>query len=396
MLTITSPLTQQREMEVELPYNPALGNSPDPCPCRTRVLGRNMLPAIWQDMGKVVLPSWLPAGPKEVGLARSGKLSADQWRTTCTVHLVVTLGRTCNWGVLQCDSQFFAMYANFMDMVTATKLATMQSLTEECILLYEYAICSYLAGNKEPYKRPFAPNQHLALHLGFFLRQFGPIHAWQSFPFEKWNNVLQLINTNMHLGDLEIMVFQRFCQMQRLLTYWNGKGLPLELADSMLPVFKNTFQSERRGTLLNDIQAMQNPSLLFFEAIFSGCGTMAVDAQAHAALLRGILDINYSKVLLHNVFTVHGIKYRKHFYLDESQGIGDSLVILGHDIQVAWMPDHIEGVYEIPLKPPSKSITKVMVCLYNELDEDDAVKDPYHIYTIAGGRLYDSTFRTQL
>lgn len=98
MLTITSPLTQQQEIQVELSYDPALGNSPDPHCCQTRVLGHNMLPAIWHDMGKAVLPSWLPASPKEAGLAPSGKLSADQWRTTCTVHLVVTLGRT--WGVL--------------------------------------------------------------------------------------------------------------------------------------------------------------------------------------------------------------------------------------------------------------------------------------------------------
>lgn len=106
---------------------------------------------------------------------------------------------------------------------------------------------------------------------------------------------------------------------------------------------------------------------------------MAVDAQAHAALLQGIADINYSQVLSHNSFTFRGVKYRKHFSPDESQGVGDSLVVLGQDIQAAWMPTCIEVVYEIPLKAASKSITKLVVCLYNELNKDDTAKDPYRI-----------------
>lgn len=201
---------------------------------------------------------------------------------------------------------------------------------------------------------------------------------------------------NTCLGDLEVTLIQQFCQMQKLLTYWNGKGLLPELANSLLPAFKDSFQSERQGTLLNDIQAMQDLSSPFFEAQFSGTGMMVVDVPAHAALLQGVPDINYSRILLHNAFTFRGVKYRKHFALDELYGVGDSLVILGQDIQAAWMPAHIEGVYQLPLKALSKAITKLVVRLYKELNKDDAMKDPYHIYTSAGGRLYYSTFQKQL
>ncbi len=37
-----------------------------------------------------------------------------------------------------------------------------------------------------------------------------------------------------------------------------------------------------------------------------------------------------------------------------------------------------------------------MVCLYKELANVDAAKDPYCAFTIAGGCLYDSTFQSQL
>ncbi len=183
--------------------------------------------------------------------------------------------------------------------------------------------------------------------------------------------------------------------MERLLACWNSEELPPELT-SMLLAFESSFQSERWGTLLNNIQAMRDPSLPFFKAQFSGASSMVVNAQVHAALLQGIVDINYSRVLLHNPFTFHGVKYKKHFSPDESQGVGNSLVVLGQDIQVAWMPACIEGVYEIPLKAASKSITKLVVHLYNELNEEDAAKDPYRIYAIAGSHLYYSTFWMQL
>lgn len=82
---------QHQEREAELPYVDASGRGHRNWP--TRVLGCGLLPEIWKDMDKMILPSWLRAGPREVGSAHSGKLSADQWRTTCTVYLVIILGK---------------------------------------------------------------------------------------------------------------------------------------------------------------------------------------------------------------------------------------------------------------------------------------------------------------
>ncbi len=112
---------QRQEIEAELPYVDASGRGH--CNPSTRVLGCRLLPEIWKDMDKMVLPSWLRAGPLEIGSTPSGKLSADQWRTTCTVHLVITLGKF--WGIKPHDGHFYAMYKNFMDLVMAMKLATM-------------------------------------------------------------------------------------------------------------------------------------------------------------------------------------------------------------------------------------------------------------------------------
>lgn len=117
----TKPLcSQQNEL--------ALEEAPKDIPVqRTHVLVRSMLPEVWHDMNKTVLLTWLSAGPWEVGTAACGKLSADQWRTTCTVHLVIILGRL--WGTKTHNDCFYQMYSNFMDLVSPVKLATYRSMT---------------------------------------------------------------------------------------------------------------------------------------------------------------------------------------------------------------------------------------------------------------------------
>lgn len=166
---------------------------------KTRVLGKETLHALWSDMGKTVLPSWVTRGPKEVGTARCGKLSADQWRSTCSIHLVVTLIRL--WGDEPRDSRFFLMLTNFMDLVSATKLATARSLSESKITQYELHMKRYLSDMLSLFPHKFvSPNQHLSLHLGKFLRAFGPTHAWGTWAAERMNHVLQGINTNMRFG----------------------------------------------------------------------------------------------------------------------------------------------------------------------------------------------------
>lgn len=40
------------------------------------------------------------------------------------------------------------------------------------------------------------PNHHLSLHLKECLELFGPVHAWWAFPFERFNGMIQNLNTN--------------------------------------------------------------------------------------------------------------------------------------------------------------------------------------------------------
>ena len=165
----------------------------------TRVLGRETLKEIWTDMEHIGLPSWLAAAPHHPGSGRHGKFTADQWRSFCTVNLVISLIRL--WGVKPEDSRKHRMLVNFLDLVAAVKIAHMRVMTPERIAQYEFYIHRYLKTLLDLYPgTSMAPYQHRCLHLGSMLRQFGPVHAWRTFPFERFNYLLQQTKTNMKFG----------------------------------------------------------------------------------------------------------------------------------------------------------------------------------------------------
>ena len=164
------------------------------------VLGRSILAAAQEDATMMQLPSWVNAVPPNFGSAAQGKLSADNWRTLCTINLPVTL--ICLWGDRSPDSRERQMLDNFMDLVTAVEVGSMLVTSENHIQIYERHMTKYLTDLKELYKeRRVAPNHHLALHIGDFLRLFGPVHSWRAFALERYNYLLQRINTNRRFGQ---------------------------------------------------------------------------------------------------------------------------------------------------------------------------------------------------
>ena len=164
------------------------------------VLGRLTLAEVWIDMSKTTLPSWIGRAPPKLGDGRHGKLSADQWRTACTVNLVVTLVRL--WGSKPLNDRQYQMLVNFMDLVTACKLAMMRKMTPNRIELFQQHMHRYLETMKELYVYSgLTPNHHLSLHLPKLFENFGPPHAWNCFIFERCLRWLKFIKTSNKFGE---------------------------------------------------------------------------------------------------------------------------------------------------------------------------------------------------
>ena len=153
--------------------------------------------AIQEDMKSIDIPSWVNPAPVNWGTTSRGKLSADQWKTICTINLPITLIRL--WG--REVSRKHDMLSNFIDLVTTIQLLNMCFTSEDLISHYEDCILRYLRELKSLYKHAkIKPIHHTALHIPDFMRFFGPVHSYHSQAFERYNNLLQKQNTNQKFG----------------------------------------------------------------------------------------------------------------------------------------------------------------------------------------------------
>ncbi|KZS90586.1 hypothetical protein SISNIDRAFT_415212 [Sistotremastrum niveocremeum HHB9708] len=165
---------------------------------KTVILGTNTLNYIWEDQELVSTPSWIGRTPKFPGTAAGGSLKADEWRSFCSIFLVFSLVRLWNGK----GGRFPELLTNFMHLVAATELASLRAVSPQSVRLYESHIRAYLHGHRQLFlDQRFVPNQHTALHLGQMLRMFGPVHAWRTFPFERYNGMMQSINNNSKIGN---------------------------------------------------------------------------------------------------------------------------------------------------------------------------------------------------
>lgn len=196
-----------------------------------------------EDRSRMELPAWVNRAPAAFGTTQHGKLSADQWRTVGTINLPVTLIRT--WGTelpeidhgqdapnisthasgtgigIQATAEtegvspehhprppppqetlHAKLLRNFLDLVDAVETIGLLETDEEEIEHAEDALERYLNGLKELYQQSkIQPNHHLALHIGMFIRLFGPVHAWRAFAFERFNYMLQSIKASKNPGE---------------------------------------------------------------------------------------------------------------------------------------------------------------------------------------------------
>ena len=160
------------------------------------VLGKDIMEAIWADMVLTELPSWVMKAPPNWGTATQGKLSANNWRVICTIHLPVTLIRL--W---EGDDDWSAQLENFMDLVHVVQIVNLCSISRKEIELYDHYISWYMLSYKSLFKLAKVKPIHRAiLHYGNVLQEFGPAHTHSAAFYEQHIHSMQSKNHNMNLG----------------------------------------------------------------------------------------------------------------------------------------------------------------------------------------------------
>ncbi|KAI0657552.1 hypothetical protein C8Q70DRAFT_919435 [Cubamyces menziesii] len=212
-----------------------------------------VLDAVRRDIAAVTLPSWLPRPPRNLGSASHGKLKADQWRTVCTVNMVITLIRL--WGASSATNDEKLALTNFLHLVAAVDQATRYSMSAERARRFDDHMLEYARGLRSLYGADLVPNHHLSLHLADCLLLFGPTFSWWAFPFERYNGLLQKLNTNHKPADMPKTFMRYFYIGARLrwMVATDSKAWPdhPEFRD-VLQAFHSAFQDAARGSRMID------------------------------------------------------------------------------------------------------------------------------------------------
>ena len=158
----------------------------------------DVLAQIRRDISETYLPSWLEKPPSTFGSLGHGKLKADQWRTVCTVNLVITLVRL--WSGVQVTASDHILLANFIHLVIAVDLAARRTMSPSRAQSVDEHMYAYVRGLRDLFEHSLVPNHHLALHLKRCLLEFGPVQGWRAFPFERYNGILQRFRSNNKPG----------------------------------------------------------------------------------------------------------------------------------------------------------------------------------------------------
>ncbi|KAI9068777.1 hypothetical protein FKP32DRAFT_1560994 [Trametes sanguinea] len=214
------------------------------------VFTEDVLKQVREDITSIQLPTWMEKPPSNFGSAAHGKLKADAWRTVCSVHLIITLVRL--WGSSTSTPAERAVLENFVQLIVAVDVATRRAMSDSRAALYDECMESYLGGLLALFKHPLVPNHHLSLHLRQCLELFGPVHGWWAYPFERYNGLLQRMNTNYHTAEMPKTFIRHFYIGGRLRWLmrslkWPTSPVYTEFLDAYSNAFGDVMQRSHEG-----------------------------------------------------------------------------------------------------------------------------------------------------
>ena len=164
------------------------------------ILTHEEMEAVYEDLQNMVKPSWVTSVPL---LSVGPKQKSDQWKTVGSLYLPVSLIHL--WSNVDPDDErskhrYELLHLSMLVLSAidvATSRATSDNNADEFLRLMT-AYSQRLQTLFPDYN--IHPNHHMAFHIMEFLRMYGPVHGWWTFPFERIIGMLQRISTNYKPG----------------------------------------------------------------------------------------------------------------------------------------------------------------------------------------------------
>ncbi|KAI0740921.1 hypothetical protein C8Q76DRAFT_596326, partial [Earliella scabrosa] len=369
----------------------------------TAALGRETLAEYVRDRDRMELPSWINPAPRAFGTSQHGKLSADQWRTVCTVNLPITLGRT--WGLE--TGRRYSMLKHFLCLVDAVQTLGYLEITHDDMKRADELLQAYLSGVKELYKGgKIQPNHHISLHITVFLALFGPMHSWRSFAFERFNYMLQTLNINKNFGELEATFMVHSCRIANFRPLLRTDAVKTAMP-SFSKVLETLAQEDRRGMRLDDIMRLGDDADLVGNVSDEG-HQIELDPSTYDAIINRLADELVSAVRNRASPATHAsrpprlsrrgvshpwmIRGGLHFK-PRCRARGDSNIIFEDPNTGSAVPGRLELIVTAESRGPDggrNRDTFIIVRRHPSLCDSDRDVDPYRkLGKVAGYLFYD-------
>ncbi|KAI0735735.1 hypothetical protein C8Q76DRAFT_610444 [Earliella scabrosa] len=366
----------------------------------TAALGRQTLTEYVRDRDRMELPSWINPAPRAFGTSQHGKLSADQWRTVCTVNLPITLGRT--WGLE--TGRRYAMLENFLSLVDAVQTLGYLEIAPDDMRRADELLQTYLSGVKELYKGgKIQPNHHISLHITVFLALFGPVHSWRSFAFERFNYMLQTLNINKNFGELETTFMVHSCRIANFRPLLRTDAVKTAMP-SFSKVLESLAQEDRRGIRLDDIMRLSDDTNLGCQVSDDG-QQIDLETSTYGAILNRLTDEQASAVrdgassvahpprLSRRAVSHPWIIYQGLHFKPRWRARGDSNIIFTDPNTALAVPGRLELIVTVESRGSDGGRprdTFIIVRRQQALCDSDRQLDPYRkLGKVAGYLFYD-------
>ncbi|KAK0436315.1 uncharacterized protein EV420DRAFT_1652614 [Desarmillaria tabescens] len=238
-------------------------NASMPISHHEQVFTKAEIQEIRKDISSMITPSWLTPVPKDLGEAAHGKLKADQWRVLGATYFPSTLIRLWTAGGCTDDpsQRRNEILKVTMSLVLAVIVASSRVSSEANVDRYLALIIGYMDGVHRLFpKYNFHPNHHMAVHIHEFLRFYGPVHSWWTFPFERVIGMLQRIPTNFKEGELEQTMSCSFNRSANIRALISKLGCPAAVRECQA-AFGQLINPRVRNTFLTDMHTWHSAQI---------------------------------------------------------------------------------------------------------------------------------------
>ena len=167
-------------------------------------------------IGSTRVPPFLGRIPHKIE-SKVSSLTADQWKNWVLVYSVPILHTILTLDDLRCWSHF----------VEACSLLLKPIVTIDDVIKGDEKLTAFCNTYEKLYgKNKCTPNMHLHLHLKDCMLDYGPVHSFWCFPFERYNGVFESFQKYWICPELQVMT--KFLNFQEAKSQLSMTGACIE------------------------------------------------------------------------------------------------------------------------------------------------------------------------